>query len=86
MALHHYYFNEVSNMISSGLFDFEFRMREIDKNGDPLVKLDKLVDWEAFRNELNTVHNRERKSAAGRKPFDPLLMLKILILQIIYFP
>jgi IS5 family transposase len=71
-------------MISSGLFDLEFRMREIDKNGDPLVKLDKLVDWEVFRNELNTVHNKERKSAAGRKPFDPLLMLKILILQSLY--
>ena len=27
-----------------GLFDLEFRMRKIDKNGDPLKRLNELVD------------------------------------------
>jgi IS5 family transposase len=71
-------------MISGGLFDVEFRMRDIDKNGDPLAGLNALVDWEVFREELQNVHDKKRKSAAGRKPFDPLLMLKILILQSLY--
>lgn len=71
-------------MISGGLFDVEFRMRDIDKNGDPLVALNRLVDWEYFRSDLQVVHEKTRKSAAGRKPFDPILMLKILILQSLY--
>ena len=71
-------------MISGGLFDVEFRMRDIDKNGDPLVALNRLVDWEDFRSDLQVVHEKTRKSAAGRKPFDPILMLKILILQSLY--
>jgi hypothetical protein len=33
----------------NGLFDLHFRMEKIDKNGDPLVQLNKLVDWELFR-------------------------------------
>jgi len=32
-----------------GLLDLEFRMRKIDSDGDPLKRLNKLVDWEMFR-------------------------------------
>ena len=71
-------------MISNGLFDLEFRFRDIDKDGDPLLGLNALVDWEAFRDDLVDVYAKDRKSPAGRKAFDPLLMLKILILQSLY--
>jgi len=33
---------------------------------------------------LEPVHERERKSNAGRKPFDVVLMFKLLILQTLY--
>ncbi|CAA9893022.1 transposase [Candidatus Methylobacter favarea] len=49
--------------------------------GDPLVGLKARVDWEAFRPDLKRVHEKERKSQAGAKPFDVVLMFKILVLQ-----
>jgi len=39
------------------------------------------IDWEAFRPELKRVHEKDRKSQAGAKPFDVVLMFKILVLQ-----
>jgi transposase, IS5 family len=71
-------------MIQTGLFDLEFRCRELEKNGDLLVKINEAVCWEAFRLILNQVREKERKSSAGRKAFDVILMFKILILQSLY--
>jgi len=59
-------------------------MSKIDDNGDPLKRLNELVDWELFRPVLNQVRNKKRKSKVGRKPFDVVLMFKILILQSLY--
>jgi IS5 family transposase len=67
-----------------GLFDIDFRMEELTKNGDPLVRLNKCVNWELFRDELEKIREKERKSAAGRKPFDAVLMFKVLVLQSLY--
>lgn len=64
-----------------GLFDVEDRAAQLTKMGDPLVGLKARVDWEAFRPDLNRVREKERKSQAGAKPFDVVLMFKILVLQ-----
>lgn len=71
-------------MTNDGLFDFEFRMRDIDKNGDPLIALNKMVHWEFFRSILERVYEKERKSPAGRKPHDVVMMFKVLVLQSLY--
>ena len=71
-------------MVQTGLFDLEFRCRELEKNGDPLVKINEAIPWEDFRPILNQVREKERKSSAGRKAFDVILMFKILILQSLY--
>lgn len=68
----------------SGMFDADFRMQDIDKNGDPLVALNETVDWEIFRPQLKVIRQKKRKSSAGRKPFDVVLMFKILVLQSLY--
>jgi IS5 family transposase len=68
----------------TGLFDIEFRMETLTRNGDPLVCLNERVDWEVFRPELETIRVKERKSAAGRKPFDVVLMFKVMVLQSLY--
>jgi len=68
----------------NGFFDIEYRLEQLSKCGDPLVKLKEIVPWTSFRNELNKVHDKERKSTAGRKPYDTVLMFKILILQSLY--
>ena len=70
--------------MQTGLFDWQQRFEELDKGGDPLVKLNTLVDWEAFRPTLEMLRQKERKSNAGRKPFDVVVMFKILILQSLY--
>ena len=64
-----------------GLFDVEERAVQLTKMGDPLVGLKARIDWEAFRTELKRVHEKDRKSQAGAKPFDVVLMFKILVLQ-----
>ena len=71
-------------MMQTGLFDWQQRFEELDKGGDPLVKLNTLVDWETFRPTLEILRQKERKSNAGRKPFDVVVMFKILILQSLY--
>jgi len=71
-------------MKSSGFFDIEYRYKKIDKNGDVLVKLNKYINWELFRTELEIIRNKEHVSNAGRKPYDVILMFKILILQTLY--
>lgn len=71
-------------MMQAGLFDWQTRFEQLDNGGDPLVKLNDVVDWELFRSDLEKVRDKDRKSNAGRKPFDVILMFKILILQSLY--
>lgn len=66
------------------LFGLEFHLRNLDKGTDPLVRLEALVQWEIFRPTLREIRDKPRKSNAGRKPFDEVLMFKILILQSLY--
>lgn len=67
-----------------GLFDYSNRMAKIDRNKDPLVTLNHLIEWERFRPVLAEIRKKNRKSNAGRRPYDVILMFKILILQSLY--
>lgn len=68
-------------MNQPGFFDLIERTEKLTKMGDPLVALNEQVNWEEFRSDLNLIHQKDRKSNAGAKPFDVILMFKILILQ-----
>lgn len=68
----------------NGLFDIENRLDYLTENGDILPALKKLVPWEEFRSDLEVIYDHERKSNAGRRPFDVVMMFKILILQSLY--
>lgn len=70
-------------MLQSGFFDLADRFKKLDEK-DPLVNLNQLIDWENFRPTLNKVRDKARKSNAGRKPFDVVLMFKVLVLQHLY--
>jgi IS5 family transposase len=52
--------------------------------GNPLLELDAHIDWEAFRPLLERVRLQARKSSAGRKPWDVILMFKSLVLASLY--
>ena len=69
---------------TTGLFAEEFRLEKVSKQGDPLERLNKVIEWEFFRIAIEKVLNTNKIVNAGPKPYDPLLMFKILILQRYY--
>ena len=64
-----------------GFFDIAERTTKLAQMGDPLVGLNERINWEAFRSDLARVHEKARKSNAGAKPIDVVLMFKLLVLQ-----
>jgi len=58
---------------------------QLSKLGDSLEALQKHIPWDAFRPQLRLARIRStRKSNAGRKPYDDVLMFKVLVLQALY--
>ena len=70
-------------MRQPSFFELDERFKKSDEK-DPLVGLNKLIDWEVFRDTLNKIRKKDRKSNAGRKPFDVVVMFKVLVLQHLY--
>ena len=66
------------------LFDEEFRLEKLSEQKDPLVKLKERIDFELFRPLLEEVLCKEEKGIGGARPYDYVLMFKILILQRYY--
>ena len=67
-----------------GFFDADKRLEALSARGDPLEAIDDLVPWESFRVEIEAVvltPDELKKSSAGRKPFDAILMFRMLVLQ-----
>ena len=53
----------------------------------PLVKINTVVPWEAFRSRLENVWRQppdKRKSNAGCKPWDAIVMFKAILLCALY--
>ena len=68
-----------------GLFDKEFATRQLSEMGNPLEAISKVVDFEYFRSILETkMLNANKKNNAGAKPFDVVVMFKIMLLQRYY--
>ena len=65
----------------AGLFDIEERLRELSSKGDDLERVNALVDFEAFRSDLERAVPRSDRAKGGRPPYDHVLMFRILILQ-----
>ena len=71
-------------MIQPGFFDLQDRLHKIDKNGDPLTRINETVNWEMFRPALEKARDKGPKSNVGAKGYDVILLFKILILQSLY--
>jgi transposase len=68
-----------------GLFDEQFTNERLSAIGNPLDKIGNVIDFESFRKTLESkLLNTEKKNNAGAKPFDVVMMFKILILQCYY--
>ena len=79
-------------MSQPGFFDLQHRYEGLDAKRDPLVAILAAVPFELFRIKLKTALIRgglrrsddDRKSGAGRKPWDEVLIFKVMVLQALY--
>jgi IS5 family transposase len=63
-------------------FDESQRLAALSRLNDPLEEIAKRIDFEMFRPVLTeALRKAERKSPAGRKPLDVVLMFKALVIQ-----
>ena len=63
------------------MFDAEEKERKLTEMGDPLERLSKAVDFGMFRSELeDALLPKERKSNAGAKRYDVVMMFKLMVL------
>jgi len=70
---------------NKGLFDEEFTKERLSSMGNPLDMISKVVDFEMFRELLESkLLNTNKKNNAGAKPYDVVMLFKILILQRYY--
>jgi transposase, IS5 family len=68
-----------------GLFDNQFAKQQLNDMGNPLEAVSKVVDFEMFRSLLeDKLLNINKKNNAGAKPFDVVLMFKIMFIQRYY--
>lgn len=67
------------------LFDAENSARKPYEIGNPLEKLDSVIDFEMFRSRLEaSMVNHGTKSKAGAKQYDVVMMFKVMVLRQYY--
>ena len=64
-----------------GFFDVDDRLKRLSILGDQLEAYGATVDFEIFRSDLEVALAYGDGAKGGRPPFDPVMMLKILIIQ-----
>ena len=71
---------------SFGALDYADCLSWLERQGNPLPKLKRLIPWESFRGDFKGLYKQERqeKRKGGRAPTDGILMFKILVLQDMY--
>ena len=67
-----------------GLFDKAMRLEELHAMGDPLAKLDEVIDWVLFAPVFERLPKAEPKGLGGRPAFAPAMMFKALVIQNLY--
>ena len=71
--------------MQESLFEEELSLEALSAMGNPLEQVSALVDFELFRPSLEkALLCEQRKSPAGRKPIDVVLMFKVIFLQRYY--
>jgi IS5 family transposase len=52
--------------MQSSFFDLDNRYAQLSKMRDPLIELNRVIEWALFRSTLSTIAEKPRKSAAGQ--------------------
>lgn len=63
-----------------GFFGIDERLKRLSDLGDQLEAYSAAVDLEIFRSDLENALNYSDGAKRGRPPFDPVLMMKILVI------
>ena len=71
-------------MMAQGFGRVQKRRHKLEARKDFLRDLNQVIPWDEFRSALEQLPTPPRKSKAGRKPIDPLVLFKLLILQQLY--
>ena len=64
-----------------GFWDEQHRVAKLQEKKPVLKRLSESIPWESFRPLLERGYAHERKSNAGRRRIDPVILFKMLILQ-----
>ena len=64
-----------------GLFDYDSRMKKLERGPDPLVRLNARIDWTIFRQDLERAVETEARRPGGRPRHDVVMRFKVLVLQ-----
>jgi transposase len=64
-----------------GFWDEQHRVAKLQEKKPVFKRLFESIPWESFRPLLERGYANERKSNAGRKRIDPLILFKMLVLQ-----
>ena len=56
--------------MQSSFFDLDNRYAQLNKLRDPLIELNRVIEWKLFRAPLSVLSEKPRKSTAGRKQID----------------
>ena len=64
-----------------GLFGEEKTLKKLSQQGDPLERLQKVIDWAIFTPILRKTLNTTKKSCSGTRPYPLVLMRTCEILH-----
>src|SRR6195952_789391 len=67
-------------MRQAGLFSLSDHLKRLSAHGDPLEELSRIIDFETFRPTLFAALAYSDGAKGGRPLYDPVAMLKVLIL------
>ena len=73
--------NLIATVGQRGFWDEQQRVSKLQEKKPVLKRLSESIPWESFRPLLDQGYELERKSNAGRKRIDPLILFKMLVLQ-----
>ena len=67
-----------------GFFDYLERVEQLATRPTALDQLNQCIDWSSFKSVLKENLDYKKRIKGGRKPYDSLLMFKVLVLQKYY--
>lgn len=76
--------NMLKPSMNLSTFDLSVRYDKLSEHGDPLERLNAVVNWKIFSHLIDKAFRKQRKSPAGRKPYNRVMMFKVLVLQTLY--